>query len=403
MEKKYQELSPFQRFTVGVPLRMARWVIHHPYAAGTATLLFSSVIVFALITLFRPPQNRPEDLNPTHVKFAGELMIILNQWGDTLDTELVGAKYAQGQESDNATGNPRLIRFYDVDGDGIDEIIWGQTGWEKSGFYAVVYCKSIKEDRLLWADTLSKKLHFSNISVEEEKFTCFKILVGDFDADGQAEVITVAKHDFFPTLIRKTDGIDGSIVSEYINIGGVEDIVAKDLDGDGRSEIIVCGINNAYKMASLFVLDPRMITGHSPLTERYELQDIESGREIFYLLIPKTRVGESGTTSTGWNKAASISSFNDNRKIFRVCMADLIAEGEAGYSIYFDYDFVPRNYETGDLFDLVAKRFYEGKKIPSLPDSAFWADYSKKIGYWDGDEWQQKPVRNKYYSRAFPR
>jgi hypothetical protein len=399
LEQKYQNLSPFRRFAVGIPLRMARWMVHHPYAAGGATVMFSSFVVFALITMFKPISTKPRDMNPTNVVFAGETMFVRNAKGDTIDTELVGIRFAENQKGNAAAGNPQLIKFFDVNNDGINEIIWAQGPWEQNGNNSIIYCKSIIENRILWSDTMKKKLDFVSQAISDDKFVCTELLIDDFGNNGKSSVIALAKCSFFPTLIFNIDGFDGKINDEYLHMGGLEKIITIDINNDGIKDIIACGVNNSLGSACLLVLDPRFISGHSPLVETDAVRDFQPAKEQFYLLLPKTTIGKLSKSTTDWNRASDISDVNENERTFKVCVVDQTLEASEAITlyIYFDFDLKPTSFQTNDLFDRSARILFEKDLIRSLPDKNYWDNYCKSIQYWDGDEWHSFHTQNKYY------
>lgn len=101
--------------------------------------------------------------------------------------------------------------------------------------------------------------------VMSARFTCQRPQVADLDGDGLPEVIAPFVHGkYFPHAICVVND-DGLLRAQYANKGHVYDIEVVDLDGDGKDEILAAGTtnNDAYRGATLFVLDDRHFNGAS--------------------------------------------------------------------------------------------------------------------------------------------
>jgi len=56
---------------------------------------------------------------------------------------------------------------------------------------------------------------------------------------------------------------DGRVLREYWHSGVLTQIALADVDGDGKNEIVLGGVNNGYRAATLIVLDPGGFSGAS--------------------------------------------------------------------------------------------------------------------------------------------
>ena len=402
LEQTYQNLSPFQRFAVGIPLRMARWMVHHPYTAGGATLMFSSFIVAALLTLFKPAETKPKDMNPTLAEFKGEMMIVENKYGENIDEIKLGLNIATRYKDERR----KLCVFFDVDNDGVNEIIWSHAPESKTGTIqrdaSIVSCKSIKNNYVLWSDTLEVKLDFPTKNEHYLKnFIVQDIKVGSFDQDKYPKVYILANHNaMFPSAIIKLDARTGTKIGSYTHTGQLRQMKAADLNGDGNMKLILAGINNAYKNVSIIILDPRFISGCCPTTDNYRPADFQQAKEIAYIRIPKTIVGENVSTNTEWNSINNFEFFEDS-KTFRIDVEDAsISTGSLTVQYLFNFDLSIQNIQTGDSYDMEAKKLFNNGKIKTYPGAKYFEEFKKKIMYWDGDTWQTHPVQNKYYLEA---
>jgi hypothetical protein len=72
-------------------------------------------------------------------------------------------------------------------------------------------------------------------------------------------------------------------------------LVIRDIngDGDGREEMIVCGINNEYRGGCLIVFDTGKISGSSPQSGEFACEGLGAGSELYYVTVPYTDVSEA--------------------------------------------------------------------------------------------------------------
>ena len=229
------------------------------------------------------------------------------------------------------------------------------------------------------------------------------LAVGDFDADGKPEVFVQANHDYFPSLVLKLNAIDGVELGHYVHIGALLQMKFADLDGDGISEIVLCGVNNAYRQACLVVLDSRFIGGHSPLKGDYELAGYPPGLERAYVLIPKTVVGKVFQYETKFNTARWLVIEKDSRR-FHVVIREEFVEKTTFYNLdgvelsyYFNFGLAPESIGTTDVYDLMAEKLFADGRIPTLPNYEYFESHKKTLLYWDGEAWQNHVALNKNY------
>lgn len=100
-------------------------------------------------------------------------------------------------------------------------------------------------------------------SVAGGGFACEEVLTADLRGDGIPEIVAYFHHSrWFPAAVCIITA-DGRLESTYYNRGHLYGIIAADLDGDGRDEIVCAGTNNAlkYNGPTVFVLDDVHRTG----------------------------------------------------------------------------------------------------------------------------------------------
>ncbi len=122
------------------------------------------------------------------------------------------------------------------------------------------------------------------------------------------EVILVVSYNVpdYPTQIALLSP-RGELIRQYWHsgyIGGdfqeTECLRIADLTGDGRSEVYLGGVSNAYRQATLVVLDPESMGGASIEKDPdYQLLGFGPGRELGRLLFPRSCLNKMGFQYNG--------------------------------------------------------------------------------------------------------
>lgn len=372
------------------------WRNRRPVAGVVFLALLAIIWVFAV-----PPLDR----NPVGYRFEGEMLYLLNKKDQVVDQVLVGAS-----TTGEALNRPdhEIVSLLDLNNDGKNEIIWAERNHHDR--YSWVKCKSAGKDEPLWSYSPKRELSFAYSSdVTGNEFFVREIVAGTFIKGRGPMVIINAIHNAFPGLIVLLDAQSGEEISHYLHIGHVVDVKATDLNGDEQAEILICGINNAYRSAFIAVLDPRRMNGHSPLTSDYSVNGYEPATERTYILIPPSVVGETFRLRSKNNAAYSISLMPESQTFF-LYLDDLRLldprQGELGKVTLFPtfgYDLRVRSVLTGDDYDILYDELERQGKIPVMRRADYMREYIKTFKYWDGVAWKNEPVENRRYVEAAKR
>ncbi len=96
-------------------------------------------------------------------------------------------------------------------------------------------------------------------------YSCTGVAMPDLDGDGIRELVIRFCHGlWYPTALCFVDA-DGKITSQYSHKGHLYDMLAADIDHDGKDELVVVGTNNTkgYQGATVFILDEDHRSGAS--------------------------------------------------------------------------------------------------------------------------------------------
>ena len=106
--------------------------------------------------------------------------------------------------------------------------------------------------------------------------------IGNVDDDLDLEVVLIAKHSpNYPSQVYAVEK-DGAEISRYWNPGHLHEILLDDINGDGKSEILVAGTNNDQvvniNVPVVFALDAVTMNGEAPPRQG----SLGSGTELWY-------------------------------------------------------------------------------------------------------------------------
>ena len=319
---------------------------------------------------------------------------------------VVAGEHLHAQNADGAT----LVKipvardalqslFVDVDGDGRNEIFWTESGAGDGTVHAAgQHARSIA-----WSRSLTFELDFPNRhGAVDFTFQPRELLGGDLDGDGRSEVVVLARGErSFPSLIVRYDAATGEEQGRYLHVGPLFAMRAADLDGDGILEILAAGTNHAYSEACLVVLDPRRLDGHSPLSEEYLANGVHQAAERAYVRIPRTYVGAAVRHFSEGNVATEME-ISQDRRLLLVRIDDtvfaetppLIVPRRSPIYVYFDFDLVPIGVATSNRYDGTARRFFEEGWIDRIPTPSYFQEYMREFHYFAGSEWTSSPAWN---------
>ncbi len=358
------------------------------------SILAPLALSVALVAILAKMLIGPIDRNPVAAVYAGEHLILMNSSSDTLATLEVGP--VTGVHARGIRGAYRFNTsvFLDVDSDGTNEVIFIEKAWEGTGGVDLLRCWSIARQQSLWKVERRRSYTFpEKPEAEGTNYMMNGFALGDVNADGKRELLLIANHSpSFPGVLTAIDPADGSEHGEYLHAGNIMDLVMVDVDGDGNNEVVGCAVNNAFNMAALFCLDARRIAGHSPDLPAYEPDGIPPANERWYLLMPRTVVGECFRSVRDNNSALAVAVEAGNRTI-SVSVDDGAGDGPAVVLNYaFGFDFRIRHIAQGDTYDAMASDLVRKGVLRAVPDRRYFERLQKTIRYWDGHGWSTTPV-----------
>jgi hypothetical protein len=184
----------------------------------------------------------------------------------------------------------QLVRVHDLNGDGMNEVLFMPFTTEASPQRDWLYCFT-SDKRLLFKRYCAIRGEYPG---DTTKVFYDPEWVNIANVGGKPVIITeVATSSPARSHIRLWDA-RGDSLGWYINAGGSMFVRAKDLNADGREELLFLNYNNRMGCTALLVLDlDSTIAGVSPPYEDsvWDLSRVKQGNQAGYVLFPVTDLG----------------------------------------------------------------------------------------------------------------
>lgn len=344
--------------------------------AGSVILM---VLLAVIIWLFLGPL----DSNPVYAEFRGTNMVFKNQYGASikevrLNNDLID--YIK----DNSESSPR-VDFFDLTGDGMNEVFWAERSSGNAGEKGLIKAWSVTGDSLIWNREMSFNFDFPR----QQGLDSLYFQVDQFHltqtGNGQVKIIVSAESGIsFPSVISRMDAATGTIEHTYLHTGKIRDIELIDLNNNGRQEVVIAGINNAFWRGAVAVLDINRLEGHSPTEGDYYPSGMERANELAYILIPKTVVGKVFDPVHKYSEAYRIRHRQalgqfviDVREVPPLEFRD---HEYLPYTLfYFDYDLNPVSIVTSDLYDIMMRDLHQNGHLPYVPDYDYFEAFQDSL------------------------
>jgi len=355
-------------------------------------------IIIVLLLIVARLVYGPIDKNPQNFSYEGSSLILENKNGVEIKRLEVGAQTVavymnnEGNVSAGTIAGYPLAILTDITKDGINEVIYGKRNRlnQSNREISDVTAYSVSGDSTIWSQELMLHYNFPKQSgVTQQEMLIREMGLVETD-NGLKIVVNANSFYYFQTILYLFDIKTGEVNAEYLHIGHIRDMILEDINGDNQAEVLFTGINNAYWLASMGVLDVGSFHGHSPLTKDYRPSGIEPASELHYILIPKTIVAEYTNPLMKYNEGKSIY-YDKANEILRVLVEEARIPfrnefGEVMVSVSFAKNMRSRGVGTSDVYDIVARELYEEGDIRKIPDFDYFEAYKDSILYWTGEE-----------------
>jgi hypothetical protein len=399
IEAYAEAVEPYKR-----PLakRFIRFVNTHPYQSGGAFVAVLAAIVVALS--FTVPTK---DQNPTYAEIKNYVLYAYNK-----EAEVIWKKGVPGLPDWRSTTpfDPersypkRFLSVEDLDGDGFNEILLVGSSLQDEFTSDTLYCFN-KSGDLRWQAGVGPMISLGQSgSARHNRPKIVNFLVMRKSPEARPQIFVLTNEEIYsPTKLLEVNAKDGRIMQSYFNRGGCSILLQKDVDLDGKEELLLCGVNDGFNRACLAVLDPSRIGGCSPLPPSEMPPEGTGGQEMYYILFPRWQILPGGRQRI-YNYVQRLIDLQESGVDVGVTeyLADPRTGEDAVSSVYFALGrtwSVERIMADDNVIE-VGQLLYKQGKIKAPVTSATFASLKDSVLYWNGSKFVNTPTMNGNYKTA---
>jgi hypothetical protein len=334
------------------------------------------------------------DSQPIAIEYEGDMLRVLNRYNATLaEIEVGKATVESWGHTVNEWAATHGHAIADADGDGQNELFFVRAIGAAGNLEDLVVAYSIREQRVLWSTPIRPVYDFPGRGeTKTGSLVINDLIAGDVNGDGRTEIFVAAHHvQSFPGVVVALDPLTGKIEQTYVNTGHIADIALADVNRDGVPELLMAGTNNAFlgDRAFLAVIDARDVNGCSPFTSAYRPADPPAVRNDFYAIMPRSDLGKSiGTDAKG--NAGLFLAVNEALGQITVCVDDGTGQAvqlpivvAAVLNFTFDRSLRLTAIAPGDSYDVAAAWAVEHGHLAFKPDDAYFVRLQDKLKVWE--------------------
>jgi hypothetical protein len=296
---------------------------------------------------------------------------------DNLQDEAYYRTYFQVKHKDQSNILPALV-IKDINADGDTEVLFALKRITDQTGEGILFCWD-RQGKELWKFAAGRELA-CKAKIFSPDYRIAGFYPYDHNGDGKLEIVVESfQAPDWPCQLAMLDS-SGKMTGEFWNAGYLRELTYYDINGDGREELIVCGVNNEYKGGCLIVFDPWKIAGGSPQTEDYVCKDIGPGTMLYYVTTPFTDVSRA--------RGYRVEGFN----LLDVSKRDWIRAVD-GSGLIYEFDFSLRCIQVS--FAHGYEGFHEAGvkagKITSVIGEPYKKGFRDAVRYWTGAAWTAVP------------
>ena len=353
------------------------------WAVGAAAVLLLAAAVF--LVPWRVVRRQPADFS-----IEGATLIVRDKdkrelWRkDTGMEDLQPESFyrANFQVMHKEEGNilPSLV-IRDINGDGDTEVLFAPKRCKDQTREGWLYCYDRKGDEL-WSFPAGRELRCGGLIFSPD-YRIAGFHTHDLDGDGRLETVVESfQAPDWPCQLAVLDS-SGKMIGEFWNAGYLRELTYHDINGDGREELIVVGVNNEYRGGCLIVFDTRDIRGSSPQSGEYLCEGFGAGSELYYVTTPFLDFSEAMRNPCDGLRGIDIT----GNEWIRAMTAPGV-----WYDFGFDLKCIQINWGNG--FTVNHADLVKAGKLTSVLDDSYRADLLAGIRYWNGSELVAEPTKN---------
>lgn len=394
-EPKHQLIIADNKIQIREETGMLSTIFSFFFATPARGFSFLFMITAAIILFTLNPVNE----NPHFAEIKNHVLRVYN-----IDNQLIWQTTARGipdNKSDSLIlfyDRPANLRLFDIDGDKQNEILlWGSGGDQTLFSSDSLYCFD-NSGNIKWRAYIGVEfLSFANSNWKHLQWNILDVIHSQYKGKSSL-IIAVRDRTYAPAAIVKMDARSGKFISAIYMPGFIFNLTEYDIDGDNNKEILVGGVNNGLRRATLTVLNPERIEGIVPSTSKYYPNYLNKGSELYYVKLPWSDLGRI-ISPTNFNTTKYIL---PGKTTFVLFSYENYPSSELETaSVLYTFD---RNMNITDIIGSVGfvkqydDRFKKGLLKKKL-DEDYYNALRDSIEYWDGDKFVNYSTKNSYWNK----
>ncbi|MEN6559412.1 MAG: VCBS repeat-containing protein [Acidobacteriota bacterium] len=287
--------------------------------------------------------------------------------------------YRQNFQTVHKDGNILpVLCIGDIDKDGDSEVLFALRRKRDQTGEGILYCWD-RRGRELWKFAAGSELKCGP-TVFSPDYRIVGIFPHDVDGDGRLEIAVESfQAPEWPCQLALLDS-SGRKTGEFWNAGYLREVAFKDIDGDGREELIVVGVNNEFQGGCLIVFDTRRIGGGSPQTGRFACDGVSPGTMLYYVTTPYPDVAKVLNFRV---EGFGLVEITNNNWIRASTASGLIWE--------FDFDLRCVQVTWGHTFEIHHDEGVKAGTLTSVLGDGYARMLREGVRWWNGAEWTAEP------------
>ena len=350
----------------------------------------SAIVTVLLAILFGYLFVVDFDDNPAILATDGGTLFVKNKNGKLLWTKKVGFP------QDVISNNKILFstsRIVNVNNDGINEVVY--CGNIKSTNLNIqsgseIVCYSYKGD-MLWTYTFP-----DTVNSEREKLESFygiNLILDTITINNKKSLLANATNaNSFSSAIFRLDLRSGKRLPGTLWCSGFTvDGLIKDVDNDGKRDILAVGVDNGFEDIVIFAFDIDTLTSVRPSTKEYTIKGFPPAKLKTYIRLAKTDYDNYlGIRMSGIEAGRFYDDISESKYVFQTTSSN--PEKPARLWIKLDYNLKDFDVIVDNQYQVIRDSLVAHGKL-NLPytDTKEYVDiYKSKILYWKNGKWVKR-------------
>lgn len=245
----------------------------------------AAILLAALILLVYVGRFYDFDKNPAILKNERDWLYVQNKNGKELWKKKMGFDVSQDIQQQVANVTEKII---DIDSDGINEVILARENRlnkKLNGPVGRITCFS-KTGEIIWENFFHDRVESIEMIHTDEYMS---MIIDTVTINETKTISCFANNVLYPSAVYFLELKTGKRIGPTLwNTGHLHSGKIGDFNNDGTREIVMFGLNNAYKRVIVFSIDIDKIGGKLPSAGLRQFVGLENANVNQYVLLPNT-------------------------------------------------------------------------------------------------------------------